>query len=124
MGELMSNVTLHVNGATHTVDIDPSTRLLYVLRNDLADQDADAIRQLFPSVTDRRLEDAFNSLATMEDFELIPEPGSMLVSPDQTQVTIDVGLMVVNYSGTPLFFQQRIHFENTGGSIWKIDSIE
>ena len=32
---MMSNVTLHVNGATHTVDIDPSTRLLYVLRNDL-----------------------------------------------------------------------------------------
>ncbi len=31
----MSNVTLHVNGATHTVDIDPSTRLLYVLRNNL-----------------------------------------------------------------------------------------
>ncbi len=32
---MMSNVTLHVNGATHTLDIDPSTRLLYVLRNDL-----------------------------------------------------------------------------------------
>ena len=31
----MSNVTLHVNGATHTLDIDPSTRLLYILRNDL-----------------------------------------------------------------------------------------
>ncbi len=31
----MSNVTLHVNGTAHTVDIDPSTRLLYVLRNDL-----------------------------------------------------------------------------------------
>lgn len=31
----MSNVTLHVNGATHVLDIDPSTRLLYVLRNDL-----------------------------------------------------------------------------------------
>ncbi len=31
----MSNVTLNVNGTTHTVDIDPSTRLLYVLRNDL-----------------------------------------------------------------------------------------
>ena len=31
----MSNVTLHVNGKTHTLDIDPSTRLLYVLRNDL-----------------------------------------------------------------------------------------
>ncbi len=32
---MMSSVTLHVNGATHTVDIDPSARLLYVLRNDL-----------------------------------------------------------------------------------------
>ena len=31
----MSNVTLNVNGTIHTVDIDPSTRLLYVLRNDL-----------------------------------------------------------------------------------------
>ena len=31
----MSNVTLHVNGKTHALDIDPSTRLLYVLRNDL-----------------------------------------------------------------------------------------
>ena len=31
----MSTVTLHVNGAEHTVDVDPSTRLLYVLRNDL-----------------------------------------------------------------------------------------
>jgi aerobic-type carbon monoxide dehydrogenase small subunit (CoxS/CutS family) len=31
----MGNVTLHVNGKTHTLDIDPSTRLLYVLRNDL-----------------------------------------------------------------------------------------
>jgi len=31
----MSNVTLNVNGTTRTVDIDPSTRLLYVLRNDL-----------------------------------------------------------------------------------------
>lgn len=31
----MSNVTLTVNGTSHTVDIDPSTRLLYVLRNDL-----------------------------------------------------------------------------------------
>ena len=31
----MSNVTLKVNGTEHTVDIDPSTRLLYVLRNDL-----------------------------------------------------------------------------------------
>ena len=31
----MSDVTLKVNGEEHTVDIDPSTRLLYVLRNDL-----------------------------------------------------------------------------------------
>jgi len=31
----MSLVTLRVNGATHEVDIDPATPLLYVLRNDL-----------------------------------------------------------------------------------------
>src|SRR5690349_9254799 len=31
----LSNVTLKVNGATHTLDIDPSTPLLYILRNDL-----------------------------------------------------------------------------------------
>src|ERR1044071_3994224 len=31
----MSNVTLKVNGKSHTVDIDPTTPLLYVLRNDL-----------------------------------------------------------------------------------------
>jgi aerobic-type carbon monoxide dehydrogenase small subunit (CoxS/CutS family) len=31
----MSNVTLNVNGSAHTVDVDPSTPLLYVLRNDL-----------------------------------------------------------------------------------------
>jgi aerobic-type carbon monoxide dehydrogenase small subunit (CoxS/CutS family) len=31
----MSNVTLKVNGGTHTVDIDPATPLLYILRNDL-----------------------------------------------------------------------------------------
>lgn len=31
----MSDVTLEVNGETHTLDVDPSTRLLYVLRNDL-----------------------------------------------------------------------------------------
>jgi aerobic-type carbon monoxide dehydrogenase small subunit (CoxS/CutS family) len=31
----MSIVTLHVNGATHEMDIDPSTPLLYVLRNEL-----------------------------------------------------------------------------------------
>ena len=31
----MSIVKLRVNGATHQVDVDPSTPLLYVLRNDL-----------------------------------------------------------------------------------------
>ena len=31
----MSIVKLRVNGATHEVDVDPSTPLLYVLRNDL-----------------------------------------------------------------------------------------
>jgi aerobic-type carbon monoxide dehydrogenase small subunit (CoxS/CutS family) len=31
----MSNFTLTVNGATHTVDVDPETPLLYILRNDL-----------------------------------------------------------------------------------------
>ncbi|MBI1876134.1 MAG: (2Fe-2S)-binding protein [Acidobacteria bacterium] len=31
----MSTVTLKVNGGTHTLDIDPGTPLLYVLRNDL-----------------------------------------------------------------------------------------
>jgi aerobic-type carbon monoxide dehydrogenase small subunit (CoxS/CutS family) len=31
----MSRITLKVNGTTHTVDVDPSTPLLYVLRNDL-----------------------------------------------------------------------------------------
>ena len=31
----MSSITLKVNGGTHTVDIDPSTPLLYILRNDL-----------------------------------------------------------------------------------------
>jgi aerobic-type carbon monoxide dehydrogenase small subunit (CoxS/CutS family) len=31
----MSKVTLKVNGQAHTVDVDPSTPLLYVLRNDL-----------------------------------------------------------------------------------------
>ena len=31
----MSAITLRVNGRTHTVDVDPSTPLLYVLRNDL-----------------------------------------------------------------------------------------
>src|SRR5271170_1216383 len=32
----MSKITLTVNGTSHTVDIDPSTPLLYILRNDLA----------------------------------------------------------------------------------------
>lgn len=31
----MSKITLKVNGASHTVDVEPSTPLLYVLRNDL-----------------------------------------------------------------------------------------
>jgi len=31
----MSNITLKVNGGTHTLEIDPSTPLLYVLRNAL-----------------------------------------------------------------------------------------
>jgi aerobic-type carbon monoxide dehydrogenase small subunit (CoxS/CutS family) len=31
----MSTITLKVNGATHTVDVEPVTPLLYVLRNDL-----------------------------------------------------------------------------------------
>jgi len=31
----MSNVTLKVNGRSHALDIEPSTPLLYILRNDL-----------------------------------------------------------------------------------------
>jgi len=31
----MSNITLKVNGRTRTLDVDPSTPLLYILRNDL-----------------------------------------------------------------------------------------
>jgi len=31
----MSKMQLKVNGATHTVDVDPTTPLLYILRNDL-----------------------------------------------------------------------------------------
>ena len=31
----MSNVTLKVNGKSHTLDVDPTTPLLYILRNDL-----------------------------------------------------------------------------------------
>jgi aerobic-type carbon monoxide dehydrogenase small subunit (CoxS/CutS family) len=31
----MSNMTLKVNGSAHTLDVDPSTPLLYVLRNDV-----------------------------------------------------------------------------------------
>lgn len=34
----MSTISLNVNGKTHTVDVDPSTPLLYVLRNDLGFQ--------------------------------------------------------------------------------------
>src|SRR5262245_56460836 len=32
----MSAITLKVNGKSHTVDVEPNTPLLYVLRNDLA----------------------------------------------------------------------------------------
>jgi aerobic-type carbon monoxide dehydrogenase small subunit (CoxS/CutS family) len=31
----MSNIVLKVNGGTHTLDVEPSTPLLYILRNDL-----------------------------------------------------------------------------------------
>ncbi len=31
----MSKISLKVNGSSHTVDVDPTTPLLYVLRNDL-----------------------------------------------------------------------------------------
>ena len=31
----MSNLTLNVNGTMHTVDVEPSTPLLYILRNDI-----------------------------------------------------------------------------------------
>ena len=31
----MSKLTLNVNGSTHAVDVDPSTPLLYILRNDI-----------------------------------------------------------------------------------------
>src|SRR5216110_1838743 len=31
----MSRITLNVNGAAHTVDVEPATPLLYILRNDL-----------------------------------------------------------------------------------------
>jgi aerobic-type carbon monoxide dehydrogenase small subunit (CoxS/CutS family) len=31
----MSKIVLKVNGATHSVDVDPSTPLLYILRNDI-----------------------------------------------------------------------------------------
>jgi aerobic-type carbon monoxide dehydrogenase small subunit (CoxS/CutS family) len=31
----MSTVTLNINGRTHTVEVEPATPLLYVLRNDL-----------------------------------------------------------------------------------------
>jgi len=32
---IMSTITLKVNGKTHTLDLDPATPLLYILRNDL-----------------------------------------------------------------------------------------
>jgi aerobic-type carbon monoxide dehydrogenase small subunit (CoxS/CutS family) len=32
----MSNITLKVNGKSHSVDVEPATPLLYVLRNDLS----------------------------------------------------------------------------------------
>ena len=32
----MANITLNVNGRSHTVDVDPATPLLYVLSDDLA----------------------------------------------------------------------------------------
>ena len=31
----MSNITLKVNGKSHSVDVEPATPLLYILRNDL-----------------------------------------------------------------------------------------
>ena len=31
----MSKITLKVNGRTHTLDVEPATPLLYILRNDL-----------------------------------------------------------------------------------------
>ena len=31
----MANISLRVNGTSHSVDVDPATPLLYVLRNDL-----------------------------------------------------------------------------------------
>ena len=31
----MANITLNVNGKAHSVDVEPSTPLLYILRNDL-----------------------------------------------------------------------------------------
>jgi aerobic-type carbon monoxide dehydrogenase small subunit (CoxS/CutS family) len=31
----MSNITLRVNGRAHTLDVEPATPLLYILRNDL-----------------------------------------------------------------------------------------
>ena len=31
----MSKITLKVNGSTHTLDVEPGTPLLYILRNDL-----------------------------------------------------------------------------------------
>jgi aerobic-type carbon monoxide dehydrogenase small subunit (CoxS/CutS family) len=36
--QLMSIINLRVNGASHTVDVEPSTPLLYILRNDIGVQ--------------------------------------------------------------------------------------
>jgi aerobic-type carbon monoxide dehydrogenase small subunit (CoxS/CutS family) len=36
--ELMSIINLRVNGTSHTVDVEPSTPLLYILRNDIGVQ--------------------------------------------------------------------------------------
>ena len=41
----MISITLKVNGKAHTVDVDPGTPLLYVLRNDLGPRKSDTITQ-------------------------------------------------------------------------------
>ena len=40
----MANISLRVNGKSHTVDVDPATPLLYVLRNDLPPDRANWIK--------------------------------------------------------------------------------
>ena len=42
----MSIITLRVNGAPHTVDVEPMTPLLYVLRNDVGVQEPGIIRAI------------------------------------------------------------------------------